>query len=122
MNHSPAHRGSDEKSSFHTVCLSFATAPEYRGSSVAGQLEGLEILSPKYLLSRFGSRGWPYISVSACSRADALEAARCEPVTQATDQHGDVRALSPTIRVQLVEHEGGQALACGAILGVPEGS
>jgi hypothetical protein len=28
----------------------FATEPEYPGSSVVGQLKGFEILSPKYLL------------------------------------------------------------------------
>jgi len=28
---------------------SFATAPAYPGSSMAGQLKGFEILSPKYL-------------------------------------------------------------------------
>jgi hypothetical protein len=29
---------------------SFATEPAYPGSSMAGQLKGFEILSPKYLL------------------------------------------------------------------------
>jgi hypothetical protein len=49
MDHSSADRGSDEKSSCHTVYRSFATEPEYPGRPCVGQFAGLAASSGRYL-------------------------------------------------------------------------